>query len=507
VSSHAGDCPRRLSTSTLWAAQRRFYEREGLDAWRTGVVPHHVTSNVALATAYARVVLGFVRDTTPRAPLHVIELGAGCGRFAFLFLRALDDLAPGAPIRYVMTDVAASSIAGWRSHAALRPFVRAGRLDFARFDADADDRVRLLRARRTIAADAPASRLAVIANYVFSGLRQDAFAVRAGGVREYHVAAGWPRGRRLPADVALRGRLGPPVNAPYEDPGLDAMLGEYAAPGAEGRFLFPIGPIRCLARLVSLASDGLLVLTADRGTGTAVDAIRHDAELEIGRHGAVSFPVSFHALRAWTAARGGVSFRPRPGHRHLHLAGFLFGGDGPSTRAAFDAALGTGTPDVLYSRRRALASASTVDLPALRALIEDAGPDPRVLAECARGLWPHLHAADESLRRDLRTIVLAAWANYFDAGDSDDVPFQLGLLLYAVGAYEDARRLFDASVHVAGDDAATRWNLGLCHLARGRPYAAKAAFERARTLAPGLRPAGLVTVKTLRGARRGSIRY
>ncbi len=50
---------RRLSASPIWAANRRYYDRTGIDAWRTGTVPHYVTNSVALATAYARVVLGY----------------------------------------------------------------------------------------------------------------------------------------------------------------------------------------------------------------------------------------------------------------------------------------------------------------------------------------------------------------------------------------------------------------------------------------------------------------
>src|SRR5215831_20052213 len=69
----------RLTDSSLWSAQRRFYERRGIGAWRTATVPHHVTNNVALAQTYAQAVLGFVHDTEVTEPLHVVELGAGCG--------------------------------------------------------------------------------------------------------------------------------------------------------------------------------------------------------------------------------------------------------------------------------------------------------------------------------------------------------------------------------------------------------------------------------------------
>jgi tetratricopeptide (TPR) repeat protein len=507
----------------MWAAQRRYYERAGIEAWRTATVPHHVTSNVALATAYARIVAGFLRDTDmggsgrppspptgrPRRsrdrpecaePLYILELGAGAGRFAFLFLRALEALRlADVPVRYVMTDVAEATIEFWRHHEALAPFVRAGRLDFARFDADRDTVLRLERARRTITPDAPARRLVVIANYVFGGLRQDAYAIGGGRVHDALAAAAMPRRRRPGADVSLRWRIGARVAAPYAEDDFNAILGDYATQRATGRVLFPVGALRCLDRVAALARDALLVLAADRGTGEAAEAVTTARDLELARHGAVSFPVNFHALRAWLTRRGGTPLRPPHAHRHLHVAGFLLGAPGRTwdeTEVAYAKAIAGAGPDELYSLRRGLA---TVDEPlpptALVSLIRLCGYDPRVVAECVRPLWPHLADADAALRRDVRDAVVAAWPNYYHLGEAYDQPFNLALLLYEVRAYADAKALFKESLRLYGEDAATRWNLGLCHVALGNPRAARAAFRRVCQLAPELRPAGLATIK------------
>jgi hypothetical protein len=498
VQRRGGAAYGRLSASPLWAAQRRFYERAGIEAWRTATVPHHVTSNVALATAYARIVLGFLRDMPHREPLDVVELGAGSGRFAFLFLRALEAIRRDAPVRYVMTDVAKATLDFWRHHAAFAPFLRAGRLDFARFDADRDGAVRLERARRVIAPGTPAARIVVIANYVFGGLRQDAFAVGTRRIREYRVAAR-PRRRGDADDVSLTWRVGARTDAPYADDDFNALLFDCAKTNAAGRMLYPIGALRCLERLAALARDGLLVLVADRGSTTAAAAVTRAADLEAARHGALSFPVSFHALRAWLTRRGGTPLRSTRAHRHVHVAGFALTGErlaGRETRRAYATALAAGGPDALYHARRALTMSRRVTLRTVLALLRRGGPDPRVIAECVRPLWPHLIDADARLRRRIRDAVLAAWPNYFHLGEPHDLPFDLALVLYEVRAYADARALFEASLRLYGDDAATRWNLGLCCVALGKPRDAHRAFRRARVLAPHLHPAGLATVKT-----------
>jgi tetratricopeptide (TPR) repeat protein len=165
--------------------------------------------------------------------------------------------------------------------------------------------------------------------------------------------------------------------------------------------------------------------------------------------------------------------------------------------------MASGGPDALYGLRRALpaaeAPASAADL---LSLMRRCGPDPRVVAECLRPLWPHLAEADDTLRRDVRDAVIAAWPNYYHLGDSHDLAFSLGLLLYEVRAYAEARTLFEESLRLYGDDAATLWNRGLCEVALGRPDAATTSSHRARRLAPDLFPAGLAVVKA--GATGGA---
>src|SRR5260370_8594853 len=71
-------------------------------------------------------------------PLRILELGAGPGRFSYLFLRHLTALlrersiSPEA-VRYCMTDCSASAIQAWRENSYLAKVEATGNLKIARF--------------------------------------------------------------------------------------------------------------------------------------------------------------------------------------------------------------------------------------------------------------------------------------------------------------------------------------------------------------------------------------
>src|SRR5262245_52497006 len=79
----------RLSDSLIWTLQRESYRRLGTQAWTSGQLPWYVTSNAFIARAYARMVVGWLRDLLAAGavdrgqPLYVIELASGSGHFGF----------------------------------------------------------------------------------------------------------------------------------------------------------------------------------------------------------------------------------------------------------------------------------------------------------------------------------------------------------------------------------------------------------------------------------------
>ena len=117
-----------LSRSLVWRLQREFLDRQGVTAWRAGIVPSFIASNAWMANAYAQVVLGWLRDAhsasaalDPEQPLYVVELGSGSGRFGYLFITRLLELLecsslPELAVRYVFSDAAEGNLEFLRGH-------------------------------------------------------------------------------------------------------------------------------------------------------------------------------------------------------------------------------------------------------------------------------------------------------------------------------------------------------------------------------------------------------
>ena len=197
-----------LSRCILWKLQRNFFQGQGIEAWRQGTVPHYITSNPFIANAYAKVVFGFIRDCTavtgdsaddsflpldPSQPIYIIELGSGSGRFAYHFLRKFlgiyrHSILKDVPFTYVMTDFTERNIDFWRKHQSLTPLVEEGVLDFALFDAEVDEELKLSESGDLLTPGTVKNPMVVIANYFFDSIPQDAFFVQAGQLHEGLVA-------------------------------------------------------------------------------------------------------------------------------------------------------------------------------------------------------------------------------------------------------------------------------------------------------------------------------
>ena len=135
-----------LSQSLIWRLQRKFYEQRGLKVWTEDRVPEYITNNPFIAEIYSRIVFNFLSECmiavkkesrllTKDHPLRILELGAGHGKFCFLFLSQLSPLLrdrgiPEETVRYCMTDCSEASIESWRANKFLAKFVDAGMLEF-----------------------------------------------------------------------------------------------------------------------------------------------------------------------------------------------------------------------------------------------------------------------------------------------------------------------------------------------------------------------------------------
>lgn len=514
---HLIEGARRLSRSRLWRLNRAFYERRGNTAWTTGKVPWFVSANACLARAYALVIDGFLRDVAagafgpelalPTRPVHVIEVGAGHGRFAFLVLEHLvalearhAALGPRAPLRYVVTDVAEANLAFCAEHPALRPHLDAGRLDLARYDAERDETVALRRSGVVLSPGAPAGALVVIANYLFDSLVNDVFRVTASGLDECLPALYSSAAEADPDDPAILDRVKlvyarrPAGPSPYGEPALDAILDDYRRTLPDTAVTFPIGALTCAGNLHRLAGGRWLLLASDKGPVHAEELL-HRTEPQPVVHGSFSLSVNFHAIGAWFEQVGGHVLDVTPRDGSLTPNGFVAGARPEAvirTRLAFaDWIERFGPMDfvALQDQVRAVGDKPpTVD--ALLAILRLGDWDPWLFYRLADHLRPQLDEASEPLRRETRRALVKVWARYYHLGGSQDLPFELARVWQRLRNHDQAIELYRRSIELFGDSHVTHHNLGLCHYYGGQRYAlARDEFERALALAPDYAPA------------------
>ncbi len=489
--------PGPLSASIIWRLQRRFFEQEGVEAWRRGTVPHFITSNMFVARAYARVVCGFLADCASDAlddaqPFYAVELGSGSGRFAFHFLQAFVEerrltRLEHVPFTLVMSDFADGTRGFWRAHPSLVPFVEAGLLDFARFDAERDQRLTLLERGETLQPGSLRNPLIAIANYFFDGVPQDAFAVERGRLFELAARALAPEPApphdRLALDSIILDYVKRAIKDDYyEIPDFDRILRDYGARLPDTCFDFPVAALGCCERLARLSNDRLLLLSADKG-------LAHESQLTglsppvMAMHGSFSMPVNYHAIGEYFRRRGGAALSAPQRADSLVVAAFLLGRpaeDFAATRRAFAAATEFG-PDEFFTVKRALEShAPTIPVSAMLALHRLSGGDPAVLSRLVPSLLARADTVSDRERGEVRDAILRASRLYYHLGERDDLPFAFGRLLYELDFYDDAAELFERSLALYGEHPQTTFNLALCRQCAAR-YAEAAEWIR-RTL-------------------------
>ncbi len=506
---------KRLSESLLWRLQREAYTRRAQTAWAPDAVPFYITSNAYIAAAYARVVLGFLRDCVSaqaaplgpfdrEAPVHVLELAAGSGQFAFLFLKKLLPALREVPalaglrFRYVMTDLVPGNLEAWRTRERLRPFVEEGVLDFARFDIEQDQEIRLLASGETLSAKTLTNPLAVIGNYTFDTTAQDAFWIRDGKLHEGLVSLVSSRREETPVDPTVVGRASlrfeqRPVSTDYyDDKAQNRVLAHYAETLGNTSLLFPIGALKGIRSLLRLSRDRLLLLSADKGYTHEDELVaRGDPQLAVHGGDCFSMMVNYHAIGLYFSERGGQPLHAATRDKRLKVSAFLQGGPGaawPETTAAFRQATSGFNPCDYFtvaSEVRKQLPAATLEV--ILALLRLGEWDAHLLYNYSSAIAEQAKSAPEHLRQELVRTLEKCREHWYPM--SQDVAFEIGRIYGALERPVDALRSYDESLRLYKEHPATLFNAGLCHYRLQQPKEALELMERALRLKPDYGPA------------------
>ena len=487
ISSMLGGRPagpaRRLAESGLWERQRQFYQRDADTLWGSAMVPHGITGNPRIANTYARLVAEFLRCARGRGAPVIVEFGGGSGRFAYLLVRALRELAPGLDFTYVVTDFSADRVAQWAAHPSYRPLVEAGLIDFAVLDADRPGPLELAVSGRTMAAGSMDAPVVGIANYVFDTLRHDGYAVRGGELLECRVAL--PDGDLDATAIgALTWDTAPCPNLPPE---LAAILYYYRDTLDDTDVLVPAGGIRCLDFVAGLTSGPSCVLVADKGHCTQVELCSQPSPSVVLHGSGFSLMVNFDLLARYVRQQGGLAVLPREPARSLVVGAFVRGElDDPVQFEAWvrDQLVDTG-PDNYFTLRPLLGAGSEPSLETMLAALRLSRFEPTLLIELLPRLLDLLPTVPDSMRTEVERMLLRVWDHWFPIGEPVDLALCLGLAFSAMDRFARAVDFLELSVKEHPDSAPAAFAMGVARRGLCDLRAARAWSERALELEPG----------------------
>jgi hypothetical protein len=502
----------RLSESPLWDHQRRFYDRGAAGIWGTATVPHGITSNPRIANTYARLAVSFLNaaksgsGAEPAEMPHIVEFGGGAGRFAYLFVRQLRELAPGLRFTYVLTDFSAERVASWADHPSFRPLVTQGLIDFAVLDADHPAPLELTVSGRTLGPGSLAGPVVGIANYVFDTLRHDAFAIRGGELLETLVrlpddADGVPSGDAL-SEIQWETAPCGPVPA---DLGL--VLDHYRDTLDDTTVLVPVGGMRCLDFLADLTSGVCCTLVADKGHSTPVELCSHEAPSVVFHGNAFSLMVNFDFLARYVHRHGGVAVLPREPARSLVVAAFVQGRlEDPAQFESWvqDQLTDTG-PDNYFTIRALLSAGAAQSIDTILASLRLSRFDPSLLVELLPGLLEVLPTVPDSMRSEVERVLLRVWANYFPIGEPIDLALCIGLGFSAMERFPQAVEFLEMSVKEHPESAPAAFTMAV---ARRGLHDLRTALEwvsKALELEPGFSQARALRAVLTEELRVGSV--
>ncbi len=490
-----------FSQCDIWERQRSFYRQAGIQAWTK--VPYYATSNPYVAHSYASVVLRFMQDCARAGrhrrlePFYIVELGAGSGTFGFHMIKRLVELQgalrlAAVPFVYVMTDFVEGNVEFWRSHPAFRPYVAQGVLDFAVYDVEGDQELRLLESgavlRPPAEPGAAGNPLIVVANYVFDTLPQDLFAVSGQRLQEGRTQrCGHADAPEAPRPAFAFHDIELPYYTGDEGRDFDAVLASYARQPGDGNLLFPVGALRCISRLIQWGGGRLLLLATDKGYAEHFDLFRSGEPHFVFHDLSFSLMVNFHAIGQYFQQVGGTCVH-QPTQQGIATSLFLVGDDLdalPETLLAVADWLHSVSPGhllTLYGYLERTKAACTLE--AVNAALSLLRGDPHLWDLFADALPALANASPETAVRDLMATVEAVAAQYYFHPGAPDTLGQIGVFYHAMGDFHRALAYFHQSTAYFGTVDATLYNMALCHYALGEREQALSLFQAAVEVNP-----------------------
>lgn len=459
----------KFSESILWDWQQSAYEVLGSAAWTSGGVPSYLTSCPLTASHYAALAASYLDDQKgsidPSEPIWIIDLGAGSGRFAYLFLLFLFQRLQGTPlqIRYLLTDFVEKNRNSWKKHPLFleEPFLST--LEFASFLHSDPHPFFLEKSGRDLDLHRLQNPKILIANYFFDTIPQSLYRIQNGQLFEGFLTLQKKREELLSLeDITEVYSYGPIEIGEVPGPSR-SVLEEYCRTKQESTFLFPSEALAMLSRF-SKAQDKILLLASDQGIATEEEWLFGLSPC-IHKHGTFSVPVNYHALGRWFHQQGGESWLRSSKEPHFVTGAFsLGGGEFPAFSSCWERRVARFSVwDYWMLGERFFQEEKNPSLSAMCDYLLLGEADPHPFYQWFSAIRKKLPSASSEEKEIWNRLIQRIGVHFFPIGEEKGDFFQnLGVLFFEMGDSPKALFWFEKARAWSGDLPVILQNIQAC---------------------------------------------
>jgi SAM-dependent methyltransferase len=421
-----------FSKSTLWKWQKEAYLSLGPTSWSQGFVPSYITSNPFTARWMALLVVHYFksRPINLEEPVTIIDLGAGSGRFSFLFLSYLKQLTD-FKIAYVMTDISEDTIDSWKKHPQLAPFD----IDFILFNHD--DKILPFKKN--------SNPVILIANYFFNTIPCDLYRIKGGQVEEGRICLNVD-----PTKTAIE-----KIESFEIEETFYPLEKKFPFLG-EGTFFYPTAALDLLHLFAEWSDEELLLISGDQGVSNLQQLSLW--EPKICRHKTFSTAVNHLALAQFFEKRGGVAFLSKDPAYVFGVTVGLLGKGKEGIKECLESVCSFEPKDYYL-----LAEGWKGNFSSLLSLLKLGDGDPINMHFFFDNLREGIKTATVEEKEVLKTLIEKAVTHFFRLSEEETVVYiNLGVLLFEAGFKTEAKTLFLKAKEVLGEDPLLEKNLYAC---------------------------------------------
>lgn len=495
-----------VSQSELWNCQQEFYKKQGIAAWDEKKIPYYVTCNPYIANAYANIIHSYIKDNIelgyvkPDTTFYILELGAGSGVFSFYLMKRLFELKTifsesDVSFGYIMTDCIEKNIEFWRTHPAFGDYINRGFLDFAVYDLNKDQEIKLVNSGDVFSSNTHNndSSFVVVANYVFDSLPQDIFRTKNGRLQQGLMnkkieMKKYGDNQSMYIDEFDKSFSFQDIFLPYyHEKEFDDILKSWAKQFENGYLTFPIGSLRAIQRLAKIMNNDLLLIATDKAYANHFE-LYATTKPDITFHGsAFSMTVDFHSIGQYFMQHNGDRYHQCT-QQGITTSAFILGKKIetlPETNQALMTYLDTFGPGDLFNMYRYIyQKLSFVPLEVLISCLNMMHWDPQLFNDAIESIIRQLKSANPVTIQDLLVNLPRVHANFYFMPHSDDTLVNIGMIFQEIEAYDSALFYYQASLDYFGENETTLYNMALCHFFMGNYDKAIDLFQSATKLNP-----------------------